>query len=142
MENDRMLLGPRLRLPLLKSRITPTRPKLVSSITRYRFSSALTLLAFLVLGTSCLTSSANAGTILDFWHSYTHQPSGVTHYSFHIANYKRGLFFGSCGPSAKSLQWEYDMDLTGCGPIYHKEQIAFTVEGKVRKRTGMALVTS
>jgi hypothetical protein len=73
---------------------------------------------------------AQAETKLDFWHSYVHQPSGVTHYSFQIARYKRGLFFGSCGPSTRSLQWEYDIDLTGTGPLYHKQQVTVTSEGK------------
>ena len=67
---------------------------------------------------------------LDFWHSYTHQPSGVIHYSFQIACYKKGLFFGSCGPSTRSLQWEYDIDLAGNGPVYQKEQVAISSEGK------------
>src|SRR5262249_29141595 len=52
------------------------------------------------------------------------------HYSFQIASYKRGLFFGSCGPSTRSLQWEYDIDLAGPGPVYQKEQITVTREGK------------
>jgi hypothetical protein len=78
----------------------------------------------------CAAADASAGTKLNFWHSYTHQPSGVTHYSFHIANYKRGLFFGSCGPSTRSLQWEYDVDLVGIGPIYSKDHITITIEGK------------
>jgi len=77
-----------------------------------------------------VAAEAYAGTELDFWHSYVHQPDGVSHFSFHIAKYKRGLFFGSCGPSTKSLQWEYEVDLAGSGPVYKKEQIAITVEGK------------
>lgn len=85
-----------------------------------------------VLGVWLLSAATNAqaGTELDFWHSYTHQPSGVTHFSFHIANYKRGLFFGSCGPSTRSLQWEYDVDLAGAGPVYKGEQITLRQEGK------------
>src|SRR5690349_3457965 len=73
--------------------------------------------------------SAMAEVKLDFWHSYNH-PSGVVHHSFQIASYKRGIFFGSCGPSARSLQWEYDIDLAGKGPEYQKDQIAVTSEGK------------
>jgi hypothetical protein len=76
------------------------------------------------------TQFARAETKLDFWHSYVHQPSGVVHYSFQIASYKRGLFFGSCGPSTRSLRWEYDIDLTGTGPVYHKEAIAITCDLK------------
>src|SRR5260370_24175421 len=83
-----------------------------------------------LLGSIWLAAEAHAETKLDFWHFYTHQPSGVTHYSFHIANYKRGLFFGSCGPSTRWLQWEYDVDLAGNGPVYEKRQVALTTEGK------------
>src|SRR5260370_23519409 len=83
-----------------------------------------------LLGSIWLAAEAHAETKLDFWHSYAHQPSGVTHYSFHIANYKRGLFFGSCGPSTRSLQWEYDVDLAGSGPVYEKPQVYITCEGK------------
>jgi hypothetical protein len=79
---------------------------------------------------TCVAIPVNAGTELDFWHSYTHQPSGKSHYSFHIANYKRGLFFGPCGPSTRSVQWEYDVDLTDNGPVYQKDQIAIKAEGK------------
>src|SRR5438105_12438651 len=75
-------------------------------------------------------SPARAEAKLDFWHSYTHQPSGVIHYSFQIASYKRGLFFGSCGPSTRSLQWEYDIDLTGPGPVYQADQISMTSDLK------------
>jgi len=66
---------------------------------------------------------AMAGPLLDFWHSYMHQPSGVVHYNFHLASYKRGLFFGSCGIATKSLQWSFDFDLAGAGPVYEKDQI-------------------
>src|SRR5258708_38519349 len=79
------------------------------------WSCGLVLLSFL--------ASAMGETKLDFWHSYVHQPSGLIHYSFQIASYKRGLFFGSCGPCTRSLQWEYDIDLSGPGPVYQKEQI-------------------
>jgi hypothetical protein len=75
-------------------------------------------------------ASAMGETKLDFWHSYVHQPSGVIHYSFQIASYKRGLFFGSCGPSTRSLQWEYDIDLAGPGPVYGKDQIKVTSDTK------------
>jgi len=84
----------------------------------------------LAIGLLCVVANALAGTELDFWHSYTHQPSGVKHFSFHIANYKRGLFFGSCGPSTRSLQWEYEVDLAGVGPDYGKDKIIITTEGK------------
>jgi hypothetical protein len=84
----------------------------------------------LISGCFCLLPEAHGEVKLDFWHSYTHQPSGVIHYSFRIASYKRGLFFGSCGPSTRSLQWQYDIDLAGPGPLYQKDQITVTSEGK------------
>jgi hypothetical protein len=68
-------------------------------------------------------------TRLDFWHSYV-PPNGTNHYSFQIASYKRGLFFGSCGPSTRSLQWEYNIDLAGPGPVYNKQQINITSDAK------------
>jgi hypothetical protein len=89
------------------------------------FTRCLCLLALIV----CVEPAAGA-TKLDFWHSYVHQPSGVIHYSFQIANYKRGIFFGSCGPSTRSLQWEYDIDLAGPGPVYEKQQITVSSDAK------------
>jgi len=83
-----------------------------------------TIFATLLFGAG---ASVQAETKLDFWHSYV-QPSGVTHYSFHIASYKRGIFFGSCGPSTRALQWEFDIDLAGKGPTYGKGQIRITSE--------------
>ena len=65
-----------------------------------------------------------AGTTLDFWHSYVHAQTGQTHHGFHLAKYKRGLFWGSCGPSTKSLQWSFNFDLAGGGPIYSSEQLS------------------
>ena len=56
-------------------------------------------------------------------HSYVHNPSGQTHVVFHLASYKRGWFFGSCGPSTHSLQWEYYLEMSGSGPSYSKEDI-------------------
>ena len=89
------------------------------------------LFRFLIAGLAMFIAwSACAEVKLDFWHSYTHQPSGVIHYSFQIASYKRGLFFGSCGPSTRSLQWEYDIDLNGPGPTYHAADIVVTSDGK------------
>jgi hypothetical protein len=84
----------------------------------------------IILTVGSLSNFAQGETKLDFWHSYIHQPSGAIHYSFQIASYKRGLFFGSCGPSTRSLQWEYDIDLAGAGPVYRKDQIAITSEAK------------
>ncbi|HTL59798.1 MAG TPA: hypothetical protein VL361_29270 [Candidatus Limnocylindrales bacterium] len=56
-------------------------------------------------------------------HSYIHNPSGQTHVVFHLASYKRGWFFGSCGPSTRSLQWEYQIEMKGAGPNYRKDDI-------------------
>lgn len=55
-------------------------------------------------------------------HSYLH-PSGQIRYDLRLASYKRGLFFGSCGPSTYSLQWEYRVELKGAGPNYARESI-------------------
>jgi hypothetical protein len=86
--------------------------------------------AVLILWLLCIVSQSFAGTVLDFWHAYQHQPSGVTHFSFHIANYKRGLFFGSCGPSTRSLQWAYEVDLAGPGPAYGTNDIRISTDGR------------
>ena len=75
-------------------------------------------------------ASATAGTELDSWHSYRHQPSGVVHYGFHLASFKRGLFVGSCGFSTKSLRWGFDFDLAGPGPVYQKEEVKVSTEDR------------
>ena len=67
-------------------------------------------------------AAANAGTRVSLWHSYTNQASEV-HFGFGLKNYKRGLFFGSCGPSTYSLQWEYGFDLKGKGPQFARDAI-------------------
>jgi hypothetical protein len=69
-----------------------------------------------------LAAAASAGTQVSLWHSYTNQSSEV-HFGFGLRNYKRGLFFGSCGPSTYSLQWEYGFDLKGKGPQFAKDAI-------------------
>src|SRR5512135_3553561 len=94
-------------------------------MTRRKLPQCVLFLCFL-----SAAANAQAGTELDFWHSYTHQPSGVVHFSFHLANYKRGFFFGSCGLATRSLQWEYDVDLAGAGPRYTSDQITLRREGK------------
>jgi hypothetical protein len=85
--------------------------------------------AFWLVCFSGAALEAEAETKVDFWHSYK-PPGGPIHYSFRIASYKRGIFFGSCGPSTRSLQWEYDIDLAGPGPNYQKEQVNITSAGK------------
>ncbi|MEO7598710.1 MAG: hypothetical protein ABIV50_07255 [Opitutus sp.] len=54
-----------------------------------------------------------AATEVSFWHDYTHSPSREKHVSFDLKNFKRGLFFGSCGPSTRSLRWQFTFDLAG-----------------------------
>src|SRR5437879_3336376 len=68
------------------------------------------------------STRADAATVLDFWHTYTPSQTAVKHYSFHLGNYRRGIFFGSCGLSTKSQQWAFSVDLAGEGPAYGKEQ--------------------
>src|SRR5438045_3700403 len=70
--------------------------------------------------------NAGAGTVLDFWHSYAPPQTGQKHYSFRLTNYKRGLFFGSCGISTKSQQWAFNIDLAGDGPTYGKDQVSLS----------------
>ena len=43
--------------------------------------------------------------------------------TLYVRNYKRGLFFGSCGPSTHSLQWEYSLELKGIGPSFDASNI-------------------
>jgi hypothetical protein len=56
---------------------------------------------------------AHAVTELSFWHDYIHSPSRVKHVSFDLKDFKRGLFFGSCGPTTRSLKWRFTFDLAG-----------------------------
>ena len=67
-----------------------------------------------------------AGTTLDFWHSYVHAQTQERHYGFHLAQCKRGLFWGSCGPNTKSLQWSFTFDLAGDGPVYDAKRISIS----------------
>lgn len=79
-----------------------------------------------------VAASALAGTTLDFWHSYVHAQTNEKHFGFHLARYKRGLFWGSCGPSTKSLQWSFSFDLAGAGPVYSRKQFSVSDDnGKV-----------
>lgn len=68
----------------------------------------------------------HAGTELSRFHSYTNALDHQVHHAFTVARYKRGLFFGSCGPSTKSLQWSYDFDVAGGGSQVVAEQIKLT----------------
>jgi len=40
-----------------------------------------------------------------------------------IRSFRRGVFFGSCGPATKSLLWEYSFTLRGDGPVYRPPAI-------------------
>jgi hypothetical protein len=71
----------------------------------------------------CLLPAVSQASVELTAHSYIHNPSGQSHTVFHLANYKKGLFFGSCGPSTRSLQWEYHIELTGKGPDYRMSEI-------------------
>ena len=48
---------------------------------------------------------------------------GTKQRTLELRNYKRGLFFGSCGPSTYSMQWEYTFTLTGDGPVFKADDI-------------------
>ena len=80
-----------------------------------------------LLFTLLIAFNACAGTETSLWHSYT-PPSGEVHHAFRLANFKRGIFFGSCGPSTRSLRWNYDVDLKGAGPRFTPEQIELKEE--------------
>lgn len=78
--------------------------------------------ALFVAFVCCLPFCASASVRLTS-HSCVHSGSGDRHVVLHLADYKRGLFFGSCGPSSRSLRWEYTLDLKGPGPSYGKEAV-------------------
>ena len=35
-----------------------------------------------------------------------------------LESFRRGIFFGSCGPATKSLRWEFSFTLHGEGPVF------------------------
>jgi len=65
--------------------------------------------------------------LLPWTEAYAGTETRITHGSNQqtvwIKNYRRGLFFGSCGPSTHSLQWEYTLTLEGAGPTFVPRQI-------------------
>src|SRR3954467_13068756 len=91
-----------------------------------------------------VANSSLAGTTLTFWHSYVHAPTREPHYSFQLTHCKRGLFWGSCGPSTKSLQWSFTFDLAGSGPVYETKNISLLDDnGKaVRVVSGQVTTTA
>jgi len=80
----------------------------------------------LIIGLAGIAGNALAGTVLDFWHPYASAQTHQTHYSFHVSQYKRGLFWGSCGPSTTSQQWSFNFDLAGEGPVYSSQNIGLS----------------
>jgi len=70
-----------------------------------------------------LNTCLNAVTLLDFWHDYIPPDTGQLHHGFHLANFNRGLFFGSCGLSLKSQQWAFVFDLTGNGLVFGPSEL-------------------
>lgn len=80
---------------------------------------------WIAVAVALVVANVPAATTLDFWHSYVHAQTHENHYGFHLKQYKRGLFWGSCGPSTTSLQWSFTFDLAGDGPVYSNRQ--FTV---------------
>jgi hypothetical protein len=70
-----------------------------------------------------LADVADAATEVSLWRSYTNQPSGQFRFAFDLKNLKRGVFFGSCGASTRSLQWEYGFQLKGKAAEYAKDDI-------------------
>jgi len=86
------------------------------------------IFAVIFSGVLFATAPVRAGTVLDFWHDYTPPQTDEKHHGFHLANYKRGLFFGSCGISTRSLQWGFTCDLAGDGPVYEAGKLTLTGE--------------
>jgi hypothetical protein len=79
---------------------------------------------FVAIAAVLVATSVGAATTLDFWHSYVHAQTHDTHFGFHLSDYKRGVFWGSCGPSTKSLQWAFTFDLAGEGPVYTSREVS------------------
>ena len=40
-----------------------------------------------------------------------------------LESFRRGIFFGSCGPATKSLRWEFSFTLHGDGPVFRAPAI-------------------
>jgi hypothetical protein len=79
----------------------------------------------------CLLAAGASAAVKLTSHSYIQSGSGERHVVLHLADYKRGLFFGSCGPASHSLRWEYTLDLKGPGPGYGKDSIEIK-DGELR----------
>ena len=60
-----------------------------------------------------------------------------------LQSYRRGIFFGSCGPATKSLRWEFSFTLRGDGPVYRAPAIEMK-DGSLRTiavRSGSIVLT-
>jgi hypothetical protein len=118
-------------------RIPPGLSRLITNIHPIR-RCHIAILSLVLLAAG--PPNLHAGTELNFWHSYLHAQTSTPHFSFNLAKYKRGLFFGSCGPSTRSQQWLFTFDLTGDGPAYSLGQITLTSdEPRAVKVTGGAV---
>jgi hypothetical protein len=76
----------------------------------------IVLVAFLTLFS--LGRPFIAAVEVEWWHSYVHSRTVEKHYSFTLARYRRGLFWGPCAFSTKALVWQYDFDLAGDQVVY------------------------
>jgi len=85
-----------------------------------------------IWGVLLFSTPVFAGTTLDFWHSYVHAKNAQTHYGFHLSQYKRGIFLGSCGFNTRSLRWSYNFDLAGDGPIYDARKLTVSDDNAQR----------
>jgi hypothetical protein len=81
-------------------------------------------LVLIICALGLAATETRAGIELDFWHSYLNAQTHLKHFSFHLASYKRGLFFGSCGPSTRSQQWFFTIDLLGEDPVYDAAHVS------------------
>ena len=87
----------------------------MSQLAEVKFGTGARI-AFMVSCLLALCASGQAETETRITHGSNQQ-------TVWIKNYRRGLFFGSCGPSTHSLQWEYTSTLEGAGPTFPPKQI-------------------
>lgn len=73
--------------------------------------------ALAVLVTASAAAASRAGTAIRIFR-------GSHEREVRIERFRRGLFFGSCGPATRSLSAEYSFTLRGDGPVYGKDAIA------------------
>jgi len=82
-----------------------------------------------------LAAGARAGTEIRVFR-------GAHEREVRLEKFRRGLFFGSCGPATRSLTAEYSFTLRGDGPVYRKESIEMRdgARGPVAVRAGSITV--